>query len=75
MYIINLIYNINMNSSFNHLLHSIILGVLLYFFMLFVLKQSYSVSQDRSMLLAALAFIYMMLFGHSLPKSINRNIF
>ena len=63
-----------MNSSFNHLLHSVILGVLLYFVMVFVLKQSYSVAQDRSMLLAAIAFIYMMLFGHSLPKSINRNI-
>ena len=63
-----------MNSSFNHLLHSIILGVLLYFVMVFVLKQSYSVAQDRSMLLAAIAFIYMMLFGHSLPKSVNRNI-
>ena len=63
-----------MNSSFDHLLHAIILGVLLYFVMLFVLKQSYSVAQDRSMLLAAIAFIYMLLFGHSLPKSINRNI-
>ena len=63
-----------MNSSFDHLLHAIILGVLLYFVMVFVLKQSYSVAQDRSMLLAAIAFIYMMLFGHSLPKSINRNI-
>jgi Ca2+/Na+ antiporter len=63
-----------MNSSFDHLLHAIILGVLLYFVMVFILKQSYSVAQDRSMLLAALAFIYMLLFGHSLPKSINRNI-
>jgi len=63
-----------MNSSFDHLLHAIILGVLLYFVMLFVLKQSYSVAQDRSMLIAAIAFIYMMLFGHSLPKSVNRNI-
>ena len=63
-----------MNSSFDHLLHAIILGVLLYFVMVFVLKQSYSVAQDRSMLLAAIAFIYMLLFGHSLPKSVNRNI-
>jgi hypothetical protein len=63
-----------MNSSFNHLLHSAILGVLLYFVMVFILKQSYSMAQDRSMLIAALAFIYMMLFGHSLPKSVNRNI-
>lgn len=63
-----------MNSSFNHLLHAAILGVLLYFIMVFVLKQSYSVAQDRSMLLAAVAFVYMLLFGHSLPKSVNRNI-
>lgn len=63
-----------MNSSFNHLLHSMILGVLLYFIMVFILKQSYSMAQDRSMLISALAFIYMMLFGHSLPKSVNRNI-
>ena len=63
-----------MNSSFEHLLHSVILGVLLYFVMVFILKQSYSMAQDRSMLIAALAFIYMMLFGHSLPKSVNRNI-
>jgi hypothetical protein len=63
-----------MNSSFNHLLHSAILGVLLYFVMVFILKQNYSVAQDRSMLIAGLAFVYMMLFGHSLPKSVNRNI-
>jgi hypothetical protein len=63
-----------MNSSFDHLLHSVILGVLLYFVMVFVLKQSYSMAQDRSMLIAALAFVYMLLFGHSLPKSVNRNI-
>lgn len=63
-----------MNSSLNHLLHAAILGVLLYFVMVFVLKQSYSVAQDRSMLLAAVAFVYMLLFGHSLPKSVNRNI-
>lgn len=63
-----------MNSSFDHLFHSVILGVLLYFVMVFVLKQSYSMAQDRSMLIAALAFVYMLLFGHSLPKSVNRNI-
>ena len=63
-----------MNSSFDHLFHSVILGVLLYFVMVFVLKQSYNMAQDRSMLIAALAFVYMLLFGHSLPKSVNRNI-
>jgi hypothetical protein len=63
-----------MNSSFEHLLHSVILGVLLYFVMVFVLKQSYRTAQDRSMLIAALALVYMLLFGHSLPKSVNRNI-
>ena len=32
------------------------------------------IGDPPSMLLAGFAFIYMMLFGHSLPKSVNRNI-
>jgi len=64
-----------MHGAMNHLFHSILLGVLLYFVMLFALKQPYEVAQDRSMLLAALALAYMILFGHSLPNRVNKNIF
>jgi hypothetical protein len=42
--------------------------------MRFVLKQENMVAEDRSILLAAIVLIYMILFGHGLPGSINRNI-
>jgi len=56
-------------------LHSIIIGVLLYLFMFFILGQSMSVAGDRSILIAALLLVYMILFGHGLPVSINKNIY
>ena len=66
---------LKMHGAMNHLYHSILFGLLLYLFMVFILKQSYDVAQDRSMLLAALALVYMILFGHSLPTRVNKNIF
>jgi len=56
-------------------LHSLIIGVLSYFFMIFILGQRQIVSENRSILLAALILIYMILFGHGLPNSINKNLF
>lgn len=50
------------------LLHSIIIGLILYIIMLFGLKQSSAVAENRSILIAAVALIYMILFGHGLPK-------
>ncbi len=57
------------------LLHSVIIGILLYFFMIFILGQRQVVAENRSILLAALVLIYMILFGHGLPRSINKNLF
>jgi hypothetical protein len=57
------------------LLHSLIIGVLLYLFMFFILGQRQIVSENRSILLAALILIYMILFGHGLPGSINKDLF
>jgi len=64
-----------MESGRTMLLHSVIIGVLLYIFMFFVLGQPQVVSENRSILLAALILAYMILFGHKLPTSINRNLF
>ena len=50
------------------LLHSVIIGLILYIIMLFGLKQSSAVAENRSILIAAVALIYMILFGHGLPK-------
>jgi len=57
------------------LLHSVIIGILLYLFMFFILGQKQMVAENRSILLAAVVLIYMILFGHGLPKSINQNLF
>ena len=56
------------------LLHSVIIGVLLYLFMFYILGQKQAMAEDRSVLLAALILIYMILFGHGLPTSINKNL-
>ena len=56
-------------------LHSAIIGILLYLFMIFILGQNQIVAENRSILLAAMILIYMILFGHGLPTSINKNLF
>jgi len=57
------------------LLHSVVIGILLYLFMIFILGQKQIVAENRSILLAALVLIYMILFGHGLPTSINKDLF
>jgi len=56
-------------------LHSAIIGILLYLFMIFILGQNQIVAENRSILLAALILMYMISFGHGLPSSINKNLF
>ena len=56
------------------LLHSLLIGLLLYFIMVFFMKQPVRIAEDRSVLLGALVLVYMVLFGHGLPKRINLNI-
>jgi hypothetical protein len=57
------------------MLHSAIIGIFLYLFMIFILGQNPVVAENRSILLAALILMYMILFGHGLPTSINKNLF
>ena len=55
--------------------HSLVIGLILYVFMLYVLKQRAGMAEDRSVLIAAGVLVYMVLFGHGLPNRINRNIY
>jgi len=64
-----------MESGKMMLMHSIIIGIVLYVIMLYGLKQRPVVAENRSILLAALILIYMILFGHGLPGTINKNLF
>ena len=56
------------------ILHSIIIGIILYVIMFFALKQEQGTAEARSILLAAIILVYMILFGHNLPKGINKNL-
>lgn len=64
-----------MESGRTMLLHSVIIGILLYLIMTFILGQKQTVAENRSILLGALVLVYMILFGHGLPTSINKNLF
>ena len=64
-----------MENSRMMLLHSIIIGILLYLFMIFILGQKQIIAETRSTLFAAVILVYMILFGHGLPTSINNNLF
>jgi hypothetical protein len=55
------------------LLHSILFGILIYVFMIY-LGQPQIMAENRSILLSALILVYMILFGHGLPISINKNL-
>lgn len=63
-----------MERGLTHLLHAAILGVVLYVLMVYLLKQSTPLAENRSILIAAVALIYMILFGHGLPKKLNANV-
>jgi hypothetical protein len=52
--------------------HSAIIGLLLYLVMIFGLSQPPSVAENRSVLIAAVVLIYMIVFGHGLPVQINK---
>lgn len=61
-----------MESGRTMLMHAIIIGVFLYLFMVFILGQNRVMAENRSILFAAIALVYMILFGHRLPTSINK---
>jgi len=52
-------------------LHSVIIGIVLYLLMIYGLKQPQRMAENRSILIAAIVLIYMILFGHGLPRKIN----
>ena len=55
-------------------LHSAIIGAILYLIMVLGLKQNTVLAENRSILIAAVVLIYMIVFGHGLPNKINKMI-
>lgn len=63
-----------MESGTTMLFHSIVIGIVLYVFMTFILGQRQIVAENRSILISAVVLIYMILFGHGLPRQINKDL-
>ena len=57
-----------MENGRKMLMHSVVIGLVLYVVMFYVLGQSQSMAENRSILIAALALIYMLMIGHRLPS-------
>ena len=64
-----------MESGLTMLVHYVIIGAILYVFMVYVLKQRQVVAENRSIVLAAVVLIYMVVFGHGMPTKVNRDLF
>jgi hypothetical protein len=63
-----------MERGLTMLLHAILIGIVLYALMVFILGQNSRIAENRSILIASIVLIYMIVFGHGLPRSINRNL-
>ena len=64
-----------MERGLTMLMHSAVISVILYFCMIFLLKQKQKVAENRSLLLFCLILAYMILFGHGLPTKLNSDLF
>jgi len=53
------------------LMHSVLIGLVLYLVMVFLLKQKSCTAENRSILISSVVLIYMILFGHGLPTKMN----
>lgn len=55
--------------------HSVVISIILYLFMVYILKQNYVVAETRSVFLGGLILCYMVMFGHKLPIRVNKLLF
>ena len=62
-----------MERGVTMLLHSVVIGVILYLVMVFGLGQKANVAENRSILIASCVLIYMILFGHGLSVRLKNN--
>ncbi len=63
-----------MERGLTMLLHAAFIGIVLYAVMVFVLGQRPHIAENRSILIASIVLIYMIVFGHGLPGAINKHL-
>ena len=60
-----------MEHGFTMAIHAVMITAVAYVVMRFMLGQTVVQSEDRSVLLGAVALAYMVLFGHGMPRRVN----
>ena len=63
-----------MERGLTMVVHSVVIGVVLYLIMIFGLGQAQNVAENRSILLSSVILIYMIVFGHGMPVTVNKFI-
>jgi hypothetical protein len=63
-----------MESGLTMLLHSVIIGLVLFVVMAYLLKQPKEVAINRTLVISGLVLVYMVVFGHGLPTKVNKNL-
>jgi hypothetical protein len=63
-----------MESGLTMLLHAVIIGVVSYLVMVFGFSLAADRAENRSILIASVVLVYMILFGHGLPVKLNKKI-
>ena len=63
-----------MERALTMVVHSVLIGLVLYMLMVFGFKQSQAVAETRSVLIAGVVLVYMVAFGHGLPNSLNSHL-
>jgi hypothetical protein len=61
-----------MEEHWMMVLHSVIIGIVSFGVMIFGLGQQNFVAERRSILIASVVLVYMLLFGHGLPVKLNK---
>ncbi len=64
----------HMESGLTMLMHSVVIGLVLYVIMVYVLQQKQEVAVDRTLVISGLVLAYMVAFGHGLPNTLNKNL-
>lgn len=64
-----------METGRTMILHSLIIGIVLYLILIYVVGQKENVAENQSILSASLILAYMITFGHDLPTTINKDLF
>lgn len=56
------------------LAHALIIGVIIYVFLVFVIKTDRKIAENRSVLITGLIMTYMVAFGHGPPGRLNEDL-